>query len=415
MQKITLTLTNMAYGGAALGRDVSDRVLFVPFTIPGEKVTAEIVEDKKRFATARLVEMLEPSPDRVEPRCPHFGSCGECHFQHINYPAQIRYKAAVLSDQLARIGGFVDVSVKPVVANPEPWAYAIEASFSPTDDGGLGFWSPRLGRVMKIDTCHIIREQLVNLLHDTDLALPELRRLTLRVGEDDALLAALEVEDMEPPSLEADFPISVALVLPDGTAANLVGDNNLLQSVKGHLFRVSAGSFFYPSPPAIEILIDTILNYLGPDKIGTVLELYSGVGTITNFLSAKAVELVALEMNADAVADTAVNLNDYDNVTLYEGPVEEILPILDVRPDAMIVDPPVSGLPPMVTDEIARKAPAQLIYISSDAATLARDGRRLAAHGYLLKEVQPIDMYPQTYRILAVSHWHRTDFLAMNV
>ena len=395
----------MANGGAAMGRDANDRVVFVPFAIPGEQIRVDIVEDRKRFARGRLKEIIEPSPDRVEPSCPHFGSCGGCHFQHISYPAQLRFKEEVVRDQLNRIGGLERITVKPVLANPEPWAFATDITFSLTTNGQLGFWSPIKGQVIPINTCLIIRERLLEAYQDIDLELANLRKLTLRLGDDGSLLAALEVEELEAPSLETNFPISVALILPDGLAANLIGDNHIVQSIKGCDFRISAGSFFYPSPTALELALDAILNYAALAGDEKLLELYSGVGTLTAFLAPKSATTTAIEVNPDAVADAAVNLYNHENVTLYEGLVEEILPLLDVEPDVMVVDPPPTGLPPTVIDEIVVKAPRKLIYISSDVAILARDGRRLAAKGYRLAEVQPVDMVPQNYQVLTISHW----------
>lgn len=405
MNTITLSLTNMANGGAAMGRDANDRVVFVPFAIPGELIRVDIVEDRKRFARGRLEEIIEPSPDRVEPPCPHFGTCGGCQFQHIHYPAQLRFKEEVVRDQLNRIGGLEGITIKPVLANPEPWAFASDITFSPTSNGQLGFWSPVNAQVIPISTCLIIRERLLETYQDINLELANLRRLTLRLGNDESLLAALEVEEVEAPSLETDFPISVALILPDGVAANLIGDNYIVRSVKGSDFRVSAGSFFYPSPIALEMALDAILDYAALAGDEKLLELYCGVGTLTAFLAPKSATTTAIEVNPDSVADAAVNLYNLENVTLYEGLVEEILPLLDVQPDIMVVDPPMAGLPPTVIDEILVKAPHKLIYISSDVAILARDGRRLAAKGYRLVEVQPVDMVPQNYQVLTISCW----------
>ncbi|MCI0398840.1 MAG: class I SAM-dependent RNA methyltransferase [Chloroflexi bacterium] len=405
MATITLTLTDMAHGGAALGRDDKDRVIFVPLAIPGEKVQVEIVEDKKRYARGRLVEVLEPSPARVVPRCPHFGPCGGCQYQHIEYAGQLRFKETIVRDQLERIGGLAGVVVRPCLANPEPWAYRVDTAFNPAPGGGLGYWSPALGQVMPIEVCYIIRPELLELYQDVDLELPGLRRLTLRVGDGGALLAALEVEDVEPPALEADFPVSVSIVLPDGTAANLVGDNYLVQTIKERDFRVSAGVFFYPSPPATALLVDSVLGYAALTGAETVLEAYSGAGTLTAFLAPAAASLVAVEANPDAVADAAVNLDEFDNVSLYQGTAEAVLPLLDVIPQVMVVDPPAEGLSPAVLDQIRRLTPGRLVYVSADAATLARDGKRLAAAGYTLLELQPIDMFPQAFPILTVSAW----------
>jgi 23S rRNA (uracil1939-C5)-methyltransferase len=409
MEDITLTLTAMANGGAALGRDENDRVVFVPQAIPGETVRVAIVEDKKRFARGRLIEVLEPAPERVQPRCPHFGPCGGCHFQHIDYLHQLKYKEAVIRDQLERIGGMGDPPLAPIWANPEPWAYANSVTFSQTAENRPGFWSPQLERVMPIDTCLLLKPRLLELYADLELDLPSMTGLTLRVGFDDELLAVLQADDIEPPALEVDFPVSAALLLPDGTAANLIGENFVLQEIGGRIFRVSAGCFFYLSAPATAFMVETILSCAASNITGTILELYSGVGTLTAFLAGEAAEVVAVEMNPDAVADAASNLEEFDNISLYQGRVEAILPSLDVRPDLIVVDPPRDGLPVEVVDYFEEMGLADVLYISADIATLARDGRRLMAKGYALRRLQPIDMQPQTYHVQTVSLWSRSE------
>lgn len=210
----------MAHGGSGIGRANRSRTVFVPLTVPGEKVRAQIVSEKNKYAQAELVQVLQPSPERVTPRCQHFAVCGGCHFQHMSYGAQLAAKEAVVRDQLARLGGFKQANVVPVLPNPEPWAYRVEMVLSPVGNGRLGFWSPVQKEVIAIEECPIARPELVGLLQDVELDLPGLRKLSLRVGDDEALLAAIEVDGVEPPELEADFPISVAIVLPDKTAAS---------------------------------------------------------------------------------------------------------------------------------------------------------------------------------------------------
>jgi 23S rRNA (uracil1939-C5)-methyltransferase len=406
-ETFTLTLADMANGGKSVGRDDNDRAVFVPLTIPGETVRVEVVESKPRYAHAELVEVLEPSPDRIEPRCPHYGSCGGCHFQHIDYHAQLRYKESVVIDQLRRIGKMTQVKVNATLENPEPWHYSTEVTFDRTHDGRLGFWSATSKQIIPIEICHIIKDDLLELYRQVDLNLPSLRRLMLRVGDDGSSLAALEVEGNEAPSLTADVPISVNLILPDGTTANLIGDNHTIRDVKGRSFRVTAGSFFYASPGATELLVDTVLNYASLSSHDRVLELNSGVGLLTVFLARSALEVVGVESNPDSVADLSTNLEDSDNITIYQGDVEEIVPNLVESPHVLVVQPPQTGLSTGTLDQVERLNPDRLIYVSSDIATMARDGRRLGDKGYRLIEVQPMDMWPQTYHILTVALWKK--------
>lgn len=405
METITLNVTGMANGGMALGRDDGGRVVFLPFAIPGEVVTAEIVDDRGRYAHGRILSVDQPGPERLGPRCRHFGLCGGCSFQHIEYQAQLHYKKAIVLDQLKRIGGIANAPISDPLASPEQWAYLADVSFEQTAEGQPGFWSPALGRVMAIVECHIIRPELLDLFHDLDLDLPSLRRLTLRLGSDGSLLAALEVGDEEAPSLSADFPVSVAMVLEDGTTANLIGDNSILRSTKGRDFRVMAGCFSYPNPPLLDVLVETLSGFAQLNGQSSVLELYSGVGTFTAFLAEQAGEVACIEANEDAVSDAAFNLDHLDNVSLYDGLVEDVLPLLNLSPKVVVVDPPAGGLPRTVVDQVARLAPQKIVYVSSDIAALARDGKRLTQAGYLLREVQPVDMYPQTPIIQTVSQW----------
>jgi len=402
---ITFTPDSMANGGKTVGRDSQDRALFVPLTIPGETVTVKITDSKPRFAHGKLIEILDPSPERIEPKCPHFGSCSGCHFQHIDYHAQLRYKKLVVEDQLRRIGKFTHAQVNATLENPEPWSYSTEVIFYRAGDDQLGFWSGSENEVIPIEVCHIIKDDLLETYRQVDLNLPSLRRLMLRVGDNGDVLAAMEVEDSEAPSLMADVPISVNMILPDGTTVNMVGDNHTIHEVKGRTFRVTAGSYIYPSTGATELLIDTVLRYTAPSPQDRIVELYSGVGLLTAFLAQSARTIDGVESSDDAVADLATNLEDLDNVTLYQGFVDEIVPILGRSPQALVVQPPPSGLKPKTLDEVALLDPERLVYISADVATLARDGRRFAQKGFQLIEVQPIDMWPQTYHTLTVSLW----------
>jgi 23S rRNA (uracil1939-C5)-methyltransferase len=203
-----------------------------------------------------------------------------------------------------------------------------------------------------------------------------------------------------------DFPVSAALLLPDATAANLIGENYLVQTIKGRDFRVSAGAFCYPNLAAAEILIETVLDYASLGGSEKVLELHSGSALLTAFLADEATELIGVEWRADAVADAVVNLHSHENIALYEGPLEEIVPRLDFMPDVIVAEPAAEGLSPEVIDALGGMTAKRLVYVSQDVATLARDCKRLTGQGYRLAEVQPIDMVPQTFQVYCVALFH---------
>jgi 23S rRNA (uracil1939-C5)-methyltransferase len=157
MEKITLDITEMAHGGSAIGRASRGRTIFVPLTIPGEKVRAQIVSEKNKYAQAELVQVLQASPERVTPQCQHFTVCGGCHFQHMSYLAQLDAKENIVRDQLARLGGFKQANVQPTLPNPEPWAYQVEMVLSPVGNGRLVNFSQVLRELIPNEDSHISR------------------------------------------------------------------------------------------------------------------------------------------------------------------------------------------------------------------------------------------------------------------
>ncbi len=400
-----LTLTGIAHGGMALGRH-EGRVIFVPYAVPGERVRVCIVEDKGRYAHAEVVEVLHASPDRTTPPCPHFGPglCGGCQWQHIAYQRQLDLKREVVRDQLVRIGKFGAPPVHPTLPSPQPWGYRVHATFTVLPEGRLGFYSDDNSRLVPLDTCLILHPALLDLFEALDLQAPEIERLRLQVGSDpDDRMIVVQTAHDAAPEIAVDFPVSVNLLTQDNEPVNLIGSAHVTYHIRGRTFRVTAGAFFQANPPMAEALVDHVLGLLPLEGSETVLDLYSGVGLFTAFLAERAGLVVSVESYPPAVTDAEVNLADVDNVDLVEGNVEDVLEDLSGPVDAVVLDPPRTGVHPKVVKELARLAPPTIVYVSCDPATLARDAQQLARHGYRLVEVQPLDMFPQTYHIEAVA------------
>jgi 23S rRNA (uracil1939-C5)-methyltransferase len=405
MEGLTLHLTTIAHGGAALGRH-EGRVIFVPYGLPGETVRAKITEDKERYAFARLVEVLEPSSDRIAPPCPHFGpdGCGGCQWQHIDYQAQLRFKADIVADQLTRIGKIAGPTVRPAIPDPSGWAYRNHAQFHPAPGGVLGFQRASGQGVIAVDECLILHPLLSDLYATLDLDLPGLLRLSLRAGT--ALgeqMVIFEMEDDLPPALESDLPVSCVLLLSAGRHANLIGRNHITEIVADRTYRISASSFFQVNTPQAAQLVRQVLEYLNLQGSETVLDAYCGVGLFTAHLAERAGLVVGVELAPTAVADLLENTTDLDNVEVIEGSIEAVLRDFDFPIDAAVVDPPRAGIDRFALDALVERRPARLAYVSCDPATLARDAKRLNAAGYRLVEVQPVDMFPQTYHIESVA------------
>ncbi len=398
-----LFLTTIAHGGAALGRRAG-QVIFVPGGIPGEAAQVEIIEDKGRYAHARLVEVLEPSPDRVTPRCPHVPECGGCQWQHIAYPRQLQLKTEIVRDQLARVGGVADPPVRPTLPSPSPWGYRNRVTFGVGDDGQLGFQRAASHDIVPIVECHIADPRLMALYDDLDLDLPGLLRLALVAGSAaDDLLLAFETEGDEPPGLSVDFPVSCVQLVggADAIPVNLVGRNHVTYQVAGHTYRASAGRFFQINTAVAATLVKLVLDWLAPSSADTLLDAYCGVGLFTLPLAERAGLVVAVELDPGATEDLMLNLGEIENVEVIEGPVEAVLPDLVAGEplQGAVVDPPRQGLDVAVVDALVKNGPPKLVYVSCDPATLARDVKRLARGGYALTNVQPVDMFPQTFHV----------------
>ncbi len=277
-------------------------------------------------------------------------------------------------------------------------------AFAP--DGKPGFYALQSNDVIPIRECPILQPALAELFGDLDLEpIPGLARVALRAGADGDSMVILEMEGEETPAVELDAPVSVAALWPDGSTLALAGADYLTERVGGRVFRISPGCFFQVNTGMTETLVSLALDRLQLKPGGSVLDLYCGVGLFTAFLAPRAGRIVGVESYSPAVRDAEVNLDEFDNVELYEAPVEDVLPHLVGPFDAAVLDPPRTGCAPAAIDALASLAPARIVYVSCDPPTLARDGKRLAARGYRLEDVQPLDMFPQTYHIETVSVW----------
>ncbi len=421
---IELSITSLTHAGEGIGRH-EGLAVFVPFALPGETVHVEIVEQKKRFARARLLEVLLPAPERLVPRCPHhfqlaspegFDSstlstaCGGCQLQHLDYAGQLAFKHHTVVEQLTRVGGLADPPVRPTLPSPVVFNYRNHAQFSLTSEGRLGFWSADSRRVVVIRECHQIEPPLAELFHHVAVEpaqVPELERVNLRAGADDETLVVLEASLEGPPEVELDMPVDAALLRPDGASLALAGRDDVLMEVRGRPFRVSAGSFFQVNTAMAEPLVDLVLEALSLAGGEAVLDLYCGVGLFTAFIAPVAGRVVGVESFAPAVADAAINLDEFENVEIYAAPVEAVLPRLEGAFDAVVLDPPRAGCTPEGLDALLAAQAARIVYVSCDPATLARDAKRLVAGGYTLAWAQPLDMFPQTYHVETVALFTR--------
>jgi 23S rRNA (uracil1939-C5)-methyltransferase len=399
---------NFVYGGECLGRLTDGRAVFVPFVLPGEKVQIRLIEEKSRYAKAELLQVLEQSPSRLTPRCIHFGFCGGCHYQHIPYEDQLVAKRSILTDQLERLGNIANPTVDPTLASPIKYHYRNHVQFHLTPEGQLGYYRANTKQTFPISECHLPEENLNSLWPLLDIEpIPGLYAIHLRNGIEDEALVILESRSPDLPEFSVeDLSVSVVQTSPAGSQV-LAGNPYISVQVLERVFRVSPESFFQVNTPMAAEMVSHVIKGLAKNTYTCILELYAGVGLFSAFIAPMVEKLICVESSQTACDDFAYNLDEFSNVDLYQGEVEEILPNLDSKPQVIIMDPPRRGVGKKIIDSILDYHPDQIIYISCDPATLARDAHRLVLGGYEPIQITPFDLFPQTYHIESISSWNK--------
>lgn len=406
-----ITLDKLTYGGEAMGRLADGRAVFVPFGLPGETVRIQLTQEKQNFARGEILEILKPSPDRIEAKCKHFTQCGGCHYQNLSYEKQLQAKADILRDQLQRIGKIENPIVQPTVASPNQWNYRNHVQFHLTDDGKIGFINSRGYSTLPIEECHLPESSIDNFWRELQFeSKMNLERVSLRAGDDEELMLILESDTEETPELEIEADISIVHIYDEHPVV-IAGSDSLTIQVLGKDFHVSAPSFFQVNTPMAEKMVQHLQSQLPiPDSQFTLIDLYCGVGLFSKFFTSKYAKVIGIESSESANEDFAINLDEFDNVELYEGAAEEILPALAPQLTQhihMIVDPPRAGIDKFALDAILQINPQIIAYVSCDPSTLARDAARLIKGGYTLQHVTPFDLFPQTYHIESISIFTR--------
>lgn len=390
-----MVLEKLTYGGDAMGRLPDGRVVFVPFALPGERVRLRITESRSKFARAEITQIVQASPARIVPRCKHYGRCGGCHYQHMDYNDQLRIKTEILRDQLKRIGRITEPPVRDAIPSPKEWSYRNHAQFHIMADGRPGFIAAGSGErgIAAIDACPILDEHLADAFAKIpgDAAKPG-DRVALRSGSDGQVVVVPDRVHAETEGSKAE--------------SNVIPATALSMQVLDRTFRVSPESFFQVNTAMAAVMVEQVLAAL-PEHIPSAVDAFCGVGLFTAFLAPRCEQLVAIESSQTACRDFLHNMREFNQVRLIERPVEEALERIEGSLDAIVLDPPRAGLGERVVAAVADLAPVTIAYVSCDPATLARDAAGLIAAGYQLEQVTPIDLFPQTYHIESISIFKR--------
>lgn len=437
-EQIELAIDSINHNGEGVGR-YKGVAVFVPFTIPGEKVVVEVVELKKNYILAKLVNHVEESGHRVKPRCPAFDTCGGSQFQHIDYQLQLSLKRQLVEDALRRIGKITDVAVEETLGMETPWAYRNKAQFQVSLVNGkvkFGFFEEGSHALVPTTECLLIDQQISDIAalvegiinkyyvpaYNWETGRGLLRHVVIRKGWATGKIMVVLVTSGKKfgelftlaREIKARVPQIASVVRNINNSPNrtvfgrdnqvLAGQMTITDQIDGLTFTISPTSFYQVNSKQTEVLYAKALEFAGLSGRETVLDVYCGIGAISLFLARKAARVFGFELSAESVRDAAENAraNKIHNVEFVSGKAEERLPKLvrtGIKPDVVVVDPPRQGIEKRALQAIADMAPERIVYISCDPATMARDLNFLSYRGYQAKRVQPVDMFPQTAHV----------------
>ncbi len=455
---VELKIDSIAFEGKAIAR-IDGYVVFVAGGVPGDAVKAKILKRKKDYAEAKVVEIVSPSPHRVQPPCRYFGVCGGCRWQHLNYDEQIRFKRQHVVDAFERIAG-LQIDVADTVGAEEIYEYRNKLEFTFSDNPyrifendpvkvALGFHAPgRYDKAIDIEHCYLADEKVntvlnwfrnaiapeSNLKRELGLTIYDskshtglFRFLTIRksfstgelmvslviLNEDDAVekLASKLHEELPFVSTFASIVNPTRAQVANGKVWRVhFGNGYITEKIGKYSFRISPLSFFQTNTLQAERLYEAALKGVS-GKQGVIYDLYSGTGSISIYLSELAEQIFGFELVESAVKDAAenANLNGVENVKfvqtdlleLFKGrdPMENFQKLSLPKPDLIVLDPPRSGLHPKIASNLHLLGAKTIVYVSCNPMTQARDVKEIVSHGYAPVHSQPVDMFPQTYHI----------------
>jgi 23S rRNA (uracil1939-C5)-methyltransferase len=440
---LQLKIEKLVYGGDGMARLPADehgsgKAVFVPFVIPGEEVEASLLAGRAGYARAKLERVLSASPGRVVPGCPYFGACGGCHYQHIQYAAQLRYKSEILRETIRRTAKF-ELQQEIIVHSGEPWGYRNRTRMHVRHEPqfALGYFQHNSHSLLAVESCPISsplingaieaiwksgRERLVpEPLHgvqffvndgDTKLLMEGYVRPGSDAKELQPFAAALHgwlpqlagMVIFAAPPTEDESRQRAPLTSTHSEKPLAIGDGFLWYHAMGEDYRVSGGSFFQTN----RFLIDRLVGVVVANRTGrAALDLYAGAGLFTRHLARNFGHVIAVEASPLAFDDLRHNVPA--NVKCIKTATENFLAERGAKlaPDLVVLDPPRAGLGERATAALCRMSAAHVTYVSCDPATLSRDLGVLLKSGYQIEQVHLLDLFPQTYHMETVVHLSR--------
>ena len=439
---IELTIEDLGVDGEGIGK-VDGMAIFVKDAVPGDRVQAKVMKMKKSYGYARLMQVLDPSPERTESRCAFARQCGGCQLQAMTYEAQLDFKAKKVWNHLIRIGGITDLAKPEIIGMDDPWRYRNKAQFPfGTDKEGnpvTGFYAARSHNIIPCTECwlgveenKVILEKILNHLKTYHISTYDevsgkglLRHVLIRKGfTTGEVMVCLILNGRTMPKLtelvdslrEVPGMTSITINVNTkntnvimGTEMIFVWGQDYITDYIGNIkYQISPLSFYQVNPVQTKKLYETALEYADLKGNETVWDLYCGIGTISLFLAQKAGKVYGVEIVPQAIDDARQNakLNGIENAEFFVGKAEEVLPEKyekeGIYADVIVVDPPRKGCDTAALETMVKMKPERIVYVSCDSATLARDVKWLGERGYEVKKVKACDMFPGTVHVETV-------------
>ncbi|MBQ2082533.1 MAG: 23S rRNA (uracil(1939)-C(5))-methyltransferase RlmD [Lachnospiraceae bacterium] len=439
--ELVMDITGFGSEGEGIGKP-EGFPLFVKKAIPGEKILAGVTKIKKTYGYARIIEIIEKSPDRTGEKCPYAKRCGGCSLQHLDYQAQLKFKTEKVKNNLLRLGG-IDIDVPDCIGMDDPWRYRNKAQVPLGKDKDVkliaGFYAEASHTVIPHDDCLIgciengpIVKCVTEFMkgygisaYDEEKHTGLVRHILIRKGyHTGEIMVCLIINGNDLPAKEElvrrllafEGMTSISLninkekgnVILGEKIENLYGPGYITDMIGPLSFRINPLAFFQVNPIQTEKLYKKALEFADLKGNETVWDIYCGIGTISLFLAQKAGSVRGIEIIPEAVENAKENalLNGFTNTNFYTGTAEELLPRIYEKEqkgaDVIVVDPPRKGCGQSLLETIVKMQPSRVVYVSCDSATLARDLKWLAEHGYETVKVQPVDMFPHTAHVETV-------------
>ena len=438
-QPVTVTIEDITENGEGIGK-VDGYTLFIKDAVIGDVAEVKVTRAKKTYGYARLMKVLTPSPDRVEPLCPVAGPCGGCQLQAMSYESQLRFKRKKVQNHLERIGGFRGIEVPPVLGMERPFAYRNKAQYpvGRNKDGEIvmGFYAGRTHTIIPVERCLLgqqVNEQVLAVVRDwmvrckiepyeEETGWGMVRHVLIRAAKATGQVmvclvvnakklpdAAVLVEGLKSVPGVASVSYNVnrerSNVILGREVVTLWGEEYIVDAIGEVEYEISPLSFYQVNPEQTERLYGTALEFAGLTGDEVVWDLYCGIGTISLFLAKKAKMVYGVEIVPQAIENAKSNAerNGIRNVEFFVGKAEDVLPEMyekeNMHADVIVVDPPRKGCEGVLLETMVRMKPEKIVYVSCDSATLARDLRVLCDGGYEVRKVQPVDMFGMTVHV----------------